>query len=76
MPLIKKSRKMKKVFSLAAIAAFALSFASCKKCYDCSYDNAFLGTTQSQEICSGDGVSRSELDDAKSNLEAVGWDCE
>ena len=64
---------MKKLLSLGLVALFAVSFASCKKCYDCSYE--FLGTTTTSELCSGDGVSGSELDDAVSTLEAFGYTC-
>jgi hypothetical protein len=64
---------MKKLMSFGAIALFALSIASCKTCYDCTSDLA-----GNQELCSGDGVSKSELEDAVAALEAtpfVGFEC-
>lgn len=64
---------MKKFLSFAAIGLFVASMSSCTKCYDCAWE--FLGTTTSQELCSGDGVSNSELDDAIASLEALGYDC-
>jgi len=64
---------MKKLMSFGAAALFALSFSSCQTCYDCGWE--FLGVSQSQELCSGDGVSKSELEDAVSQLESLGWTC-
>ena len=59
--------------SLGAVALFALSLASCQTCYDCNWE--FLGVNQTQELCSGDGVSKSELEESVDALEALGWDC-
>lgn len=64
---------MKKLMSLGAVALFALSLASCQTCYDCSFE--FLGVSQSAEYCSGDGVSKSELEDIVATAEAAGWTC-
>ncbi len=64
---------MKKLMSLGAVALFALSLASCQTCYDCNWE--FLGVNQTQELCSGDGVSKSELEESVDALEALGWDC-
>jgi hypothetical protein len=64
---------MKKFLSFAAIGLFVASMSSCTKCYDCEWE--FLGTTTSQEFCSGDGVSNSELDDIVAAYEALGYEC-
>lgn len=64
---------MKKFLSFAAIGLFVASMSSCSTCYDCTWE--FLGATTTQELCSGDGVSKSELDDAVSALEAIGYTC-
>lgn len=64
---------MKKLLSFGAIALFALSISSCQTCYDCEW--TILGVSQSQELCSGNGVSTSELEDTVDSLEALGWTC-
>jgi len=68
---------MKKILTFAAVAVFALSMASCQTCYDCEYEATILGTTisDSQEICSGDGASKSDVEDAVAILESGGYTC-
>jgi len=51
---------MKKVLLSVAVVAFAMSFASCKKCKDCDF-----GGLATVEYC-GDELKAAEL---------AGWDC-
>ncbi|GAB4375561.1 MAG: hypothetical protein Kow0075_02010 [Salibacteraceae bacterium] len=64
---------MKKLITLLAVGAFVTALSSCKTCYECSYDA--LGVVTYQELCTGDGVSKSELEDAVATLEAFGYEC-
>lgn len=57
---------MKKALAIIAIGVYALSFASCKKCYDCTI--TILGIESTSEVCT---AKKSDIDD----LEAVGWTC-
>jgi hypothetical protein len=66
---------MKKILTFAAVAVFALSMASCQTCYDCAGGTFFGVTLPDEEVCSGDGASKQDVEDAVAALEALGYSC-
>ncbi|MBL4623989.1 MAG: hypothetical protein JKY42_02430 [Flavobacteriales bacterium] len=58
---------MKKVLTFAAVIALTASFTSCKKTYDCTYEDSFGNKTETECVkCSKDDVA---------DLEDAGWEC-
>lgn len=62
---------MKKAIMTLGVAAIALSFSSCRKNYDCTYEYELLGV----KYTSTSTCTKCNKDDVK-KLEDAGWVCE